>query len=116
MIQFDTVMYFVVDIGSAAEWYSKVFESKVEWENEQYAFIRVGKHRIGFHPEDEKSRSGTGGPIVYWQVDSLSIAMKQLEELGATVQRGTLKTDLGEWTCVLVDPFKNVLGLMSYRT
>ncbi len=112
-MRFDTVMYFATDIGSASKWYAEVFESKVEWENEYFSFIRVGSHRIGFHPEDGKSKPGQGGPIVYWRVESLSIAIKRLEVMGATLQRGPLKTNLGEYTCVLTDSFNNLFGITS---
>ncbi len=54
-----------------------------------------------------------GGAIDYWHVESLSISIKRLEVIGATVHRGTKKTELEEFTCVLLDLFKNLLGLTS---
>ena len=109
----DSTVYFVPDINSAAKWYSDITGAEIKYENELYAYIEVGNAKIGFHPEDKKSRPGQHGQTSYWRVSSLKTAMELLTQKGATLYRGPIFTDLNEHVCVFLDPFENTLGLIS---
>ena len=65
------------------------------------------------HPEDEKNPIGITGQTVYWSVESLTECISQFKAKGATIYRGPLKTSLGEYACILVDPFGNRIGILG---
>ncbi|MDH1622137.1 hypothetical protein N5F07_13270 [Pseudomonas chengduensis] len=110
--KFDSTVYFVEDIHSAAKWYADLVGVEVKYENEMYAYIETGDIKIGFHPEDRKSCSGIAGQTTYWRVDSLGVSIDILAGKGAKLYRGPVKTSLNEHACILIDPFGNTLGLI----
>lgn len=107
----ESVVLFVSNIDEAAAWYAEIFESKVQHENAQYAFIRTPECLIGFHPIDTKCPGGSGGTTIYWEVADLDAAICNLERKGATLYRGPIVTSLGARAAMLVDPFGCTLGL-----
>lgn len=109
----DSVVLFVADIDTAAQWYADIFNASVQYENPKYAYIRAAGVTLGFHPIDAKTLGGVGGTTVYWRVDDVSAAMDALIERGAQRQRGPYVTDLGETTAIVIDPFGCTLGLVS---
>lgn len=113
--KYDSTIYFVKDIHSAAHWYSEIIGSEVKYENEMYAYIEYGNTKLGFHPEDNKSKSGIAGQTMYWRVCSLETAIKALTSRGAKHYRGPIQTSLNEYACILLDPFGNTLGLISSK-
>ncbi|RSN40989.1 VOC family protein [Actinomadura sp. WAC 06369] len=56
---------------------------------------------------------GPGGVLLSWHVDDLEGALRRLLELGATVHEGITVRGEGFVTASVVDPFGNVLGIMS---
>lgn len=112
MLKFiETVLLFVTDIDTAAKWYAEIFDTSVQFENAQYAFIRTPNVLIGFHPADTKCPGGVGGSVVYWEVDDINQAVKYLQERGAVLYRGPIKTDFGAEAAILIDPFGCLIGL-----
>jgi len=111
--KFDSVVYFVKDINLAANWYAEILHAEIKYENKMYAYIELDTGKIGFHPEDEKSKRNTSGQTVYWYVSSVNTAIEELISKGATLYRKPIKTDLDEFACMLIDPFGNSLGLIS---
>ncbi|VAX02991.1 hypothetical protein MNBD_GAMMA20-1844 [hydrothermal vent metagenome] len=114
-IRFDSVVYFVSDIDAAAKWYSEVTNCEVKYENESYAYLELESGKIGFHPVDEKSGKNNFGQTVYWHVSSISEAIHDLTKKGASIYRNPIETDLGEFACMLTDPFGNSFGLISNK-
>lgn len=114
--KFDSTVYFVEDIHCAAKWYADIVGVEVKYENEMYAYIETGDFKIGFHPEDRKSSSGTTGQTTYWRVCSLGASINVLNGKGAKLYRGPLQTSLNEHVCILIDPFGNTIGLISDNT
>jgi predicted enzyme related to lactoylglutathione lyase len=111
--RFDSVVYFVKDVHFAAKWYAEILNADVKYENEMYAYIDLDFGKIGFHPEDEKSKSNTSGQTIYWRVESVSAAIEELIIKGAKLYRSPFKTDLDEFVCMIIDPFGNSFGLIS---
>lgn len=111
--KYDSTVYFVEDIHSAAKWYSDIVGVAVKYENEMYAYIEKGDLKIGFHPEDKKSSHGVAGQTTYWRVAFLRDSIEFLKNKGAVLYRGPLCTSLNEHVCILIDPFGNSLGLIS---
>ena len=112
MLKFvESVVLFVADIHAAARWYAELFASTVQYENPQYAFVRVPGLTLGFHPADAKCPGGVGGTTVYWEVDDLPATVALLQSRGARLHRGPGVTSLGAGAAMLIDPFGCTLGL-----
>jgi uncharacterized protein len=110
----ESMVFFVNDIHAAARWYADLFaiaHHQIEYENENYAFIRAPGVLIGFHPIDEKSPGGVGGSTSYWSVDDLTRALEHMVAHGARLHRGPMRTQFGDKICMLIDPFGNAVGL-----
>jgi len=110
---FNSVIYFVRDIEESARWYSELFNCEVQYENSNYAYINVTSGKLGFHTEDKKNQNSKSGQTVYWSVVSLTDAIEIFTSKGAIVYREPMETDLGEFACMLIDPFGNSIGLIS---
>jgi predicted enzyme related to lactoylglutathione lyase len=54
-----------------------------------------------------------GGEIVFWHVDDLHATVKRLLELGATEYQPITEHGPGFVTATVVDPFGNLLGVMT---
>jgi predicted enzyme related to lactoylglutathione lyase len=113
--KFDSTVYFVADIHSAAQWYADILGTDVKYENSLYAYIQNVDVKIGFHPADTKSGTGVNGQTTYWRVAALQAAIDLLLAKGARLYRGPLQTSLNESACIVLDPFGNSLGLISDR-
>lgn len=112
MLKFvESVVFFVTDIHAAARWYAELFNSTVQYENPQFAFVRTPGMTLGFHPADAQCPGGVGGTTVYWEVDDLAAAIAHLQSRGARLHRGPGVTSLGAGAAMLIDPFGCTLGL-----
>ena len=60
---------------------------------------------------DNKVASGAAGSVVYWRVVNLHHEVQRLVTLGATLYRGPMKIQGGEWMCQVRDPWGNCIGL-----
>jgi predicted enzyme related to lactoylglutathione lyase len=55
-----------------------------------------------------------GGAVVYWHVDDIAATLEKVTAMGATEYEPlTKRGDAGFITASVVDPFGNILGLMS---
>lgn len=119
-----TVTYFADDHVAAADWYSKLLDTKpyfdsVEWgKGPGYLEFRIGdyQHELGilarrFAPHG--ASDAAAGAVVYWAVDDLQAAVDRALALGATEHAPITKQGDGFVTASVVDPFGNVLGLMA---
>lgn len=112
--QLESVVLFVPDIDIAASWYADLFQTEVQRENAQYAFIQAPGCLLGFHPLDSKCPGGPGGPggtTIYWEVANLPATIRELELKGAVLYRGPITTSFGAKAAILLDPFGCTLGL-----
>jgi predicted enzyme related to lactoylglutathione lyase len=107
----ESVVLFVEDIDAAAKWYASLFGSKVNYENEKYAFVQAPGVLYGFHPSDAKCPGGVGGTTVYWEVEDLEATVADLVARGAHLHRGPGKTSFGAGAAMLVCPFGCTIGL-----
>ncbi len=109
--QLESVVLFVPDIDIAASWYADLFQTEVQRENAQYAFIQAPGCLLGFHPLDSKCPGGPGGTTIYWEVANLPATIRELELKGAVLYRGPITTSFGAKAAILLDPFGCTLGL-----
>lgn len=123
---FSTISFWADDVEAAAAWYQDFLGFEPYFKRPgpdgrlAYAEFRVGdyQHELGiisnrFRPPAE-SANPPGGAIMYWHVDGLEATMERLLAMGATEhQPVTPRGDSGFVTASVVDPFGNVLGVMS---
>jgi catechol 2,3-dioxygenase-like lactoylglutathione lyase family enzyme len=111
-----TSTFYADDLEAAKDWYTEFFgvEPYYHVPNGYYEF-RIGdyQHEFGivnraYAPEG--ARNAPGGAIVNWHVDDLQATFDGATVYDPITPRGN---DGSFVTAAVVDPFGNVLGLMS---
>ncbi len=115
-LKIESVLYFVSDIHRAAQWYATLFNTDVQYENPQFAFIQTPDLVLGFHPADAKNPSGHSSSVAYWAVDDVELTLNSLLANGCTLYRGPAKTSLDATVAMLIDPFGNRLGITQHTS
>ncbi|UOQ90385.1 VOC family protein [Agromyces endophyticus] len=122
-----TINCYVDDPAAAAAWYTEVLGIEPYFNRPgpdgraAYVEFRIGDHQqeLGFidrrfAPEVLAGTAGApGGAIMHWHVDDLEQAVARLTELGATPLLPITEHGPGFVTASFVDPFGNVLGVMT---
>ncbi|MCD2443269.1 VOC family protein [Agromyces sp. SYSU K20354] len=120
-----TVNCYVEDPAAAAAWYTEVLGIEPYFNRPgpdgraAYVEFRIGDHQqeLGFidrrFAPSRLAAGGGAGPIVHWHVDDLETAVARLVELGATPLLPITEHGPGFVTASVVDPFGNVLGVMT---
>lgn len=115
-----TVNYFADDLEAAKDWYSELLGVQPYFAVPGgYYEFRIGDYQaeLGIiagkfapsHPDVP------GGQIVNWHVDDVAATVERLLGMGATVHEPIIERGAGTSfvTASVVDPFGNVLGIMS---
>ncbi|GAA1807097.1 VOC family protein [Agromyces neolithicus] len=121
-----TVNCYVEDPAEAAAWYAQVlgiepyFNRPAPDGRAAYVEFRIGDHQqeLGFidrrfAPSALAGSAAPTGPIVHWHVDDLEAAVARLIDLGATTLLPITEHGPGFITASVIDPFGNVLGVMT---
>ena len=113
-----TVSIFADDLEAAQAWYTDLLgiEPYFHVPGAYYEF-RIGdyQHELGII-DRRFAPAGAGGPqgqVVYWHVDDVEATLERLRELGATVFEDVRDRGHGFVTATVVDPFGNLLGVMT---
>lgn len=127
---FSTLNLWADEVGAAADWYARFLGIDPYFERSgpdgtlAYAEFRIGdyQHELGiidsrYRPTTADTRGGEnvpGGAVMHWHVDDLAGTVEKLLSMGATVHQPiTPRGDAGFVTASVVDPFGNVLGVMT---
>lgn len=113
-----TVNFYAQDLEAAKEWYTEFLGLPPYFAVPGYYEFRVGdyEHEFGlidYAYRPARAQPGPGGEIVHWHVDDLQATYDRLLELGATEYDPITTRGPGFVTASVVDPFGNVLGIMS---
>lgn len=125
-----TLNFWAVDVAAAAAWYSEFLGMEPYFERSgpdgspAYVEFRIGDylHELGiidsrYRPAPAAANSVAAEPsgaIMYWHVDDLAGTMERLLAMGAAEHQPiTARGDSGFVTASVVDPFGNILGVMS---
>ncbi|MEU4746094.1 VOC family protein, partial [Actinosynnema sp. NPDC023658] len=114
-----TTTDFPPDLDAATTWYTDFFGTPPYFTVPGgYVEFRIGdyEHEFGivnstYAPHD--TRTSPAGAITYWAVDDLQATLDRLTELGATPHDQPRVRGEGYTTASVVDPFGNVLGIMT---
>jgi predicted enzyme related to lactoylglutathione lyase len=118
-----TVSYYADDIEAATRWYSELlgvepyFSRPVEGPP-AYVEFRIGDYQAELGIIDRRhapagAANGPGGEIVFWAVDDLAATVDRLIAMGAKEYEPITERGPGFVTASVVDPFGNVLGVMT---
>lgn len=126
---FATVNLFADDLAAARDWYAALlgvapyFERPGPDGEPAYVEFRVGdyRHELGIvrgayapHGVGVGVGAAPAGAVLYWAVDDLAATLDRLLAMGAEEHQGIVdRGGNGFVTASVVDPFGNVLGIMT---
>jgi predicted enzyme related to lactoylglutathione lyase len=122
---FATLNIWADDVPAAAAWYADLLGQEPYFSRSgpdgrpAYVEFRVGDHADELGIIDRRwqppaATAGPGGAIMHWHVDDLAATVDRLVALGAAPYEPiTPRGDTGFVTASVVDPFGNVLGVMT---
>jgi predicted enzyme related to lactoylglutathione lyase len=113
-----TVSFYADDLEAASRWYAEFLGIEPYFRVPGYVEFRIGDYEDELGIIDRRhapSRGGSGpaGEIVFWHVDDLAATVDRLISLGASEYEPIKDRGHGFVTASVVDPFGNVLGVMT---
>jgi predicted enzyme related to lactoylglutathione lyase len=114
-----TISLWAADHQSAVKWYGQLFGLEPYFTQPGYAEFRVGDHATEVGIIDRKYAphlvfpTGPAGIVVYWHVDDLPATLQRVLSMGATQLEAPQDRGHGFVTTTVVDPFGNILGIIS---
>lgn len=122
---FSTINFWADDVSAAVTWYTEFLGVEPYFMRPgpdgrpAYVEFRIGDFQAELGIIDRKfgppgAANEPGGAIMYWHVDDLQSTVERLLSLGAKeFEPITARGTSGFVTASVVDPFGNVLGVMS---
>ena len=116
-----TLSFYAEDLPAAKKWYADLLGTEPYFSVPGYVEFRLGdyQHELGIIDKQyapAAATKATGGAIAYWHVDDLPAALETLLSSGASPYEKMTDRSGGQMTFVtasVVDPFGNVLGIMT---
>ncbi|WP_084263030.1 VOC family protein [Actinomadura formosensis] len=122
---FATISLWADDLEAAGDWYAELlgvrpyFSAPGPDGRAAYYEFRVGDYAHELGLVDARFRPGgpgtgePGGAIMYWHVDDLEAAVARLLAMGAREHEKITERGEGFVTASVIDPFGNLVGVMS---
>jgi predicted enzyme related to lactoylglutathione lyase len=120
---FATIAYFADDMAAAEGWYTELLGIPPYFRREidgapAYLEFRIGDYQAELGLIDSRfapygAQERPAGAIMQWHVDDLSGTFDRLLALGAKELEGITERGEGFVTASVVDPFGNILGIMT---
>ena len=122
---FCTLNFWADDVSAARDWYAEFLGTEAYFDRPgpdgrpAYVEFRIGDSLDEFGIIDSRYRPAgaadqPGGAVMHWHVDDLPGTVQRLLDRGATAYLPiTDQGDSGYITASVVDPFGNVLGVMT---
>ena len=116
-----TVNYWTADLPAARKWYTELLGVEPYFEVPgAYLEFRIGdyQHELGlinsnYLPAGTSTDPAPAGEILYWHVDNLQESLGRLLSMGAHEHQPVTERGHGFVTASVIDPFGNILGIMS---
>jgi predicted enzyme related to lactoylglutathione lyase len=114
-----TVNFYAANHKDAVKWYSDFLEMEPYFNVPGYSEFRIGDYQNELGIIDSKYAPKNiadkpAGATIYWHVDNLQATVDRLVSLGATIHDPiTARGNNGFVTASVVDPFGNILGVMT---
>ena len=121
---FSTLNIWADDVRAAADWYTEFLGIEPYYEQAgpdgrpAYIEFRIGDYLAELGIIDRRyapagSASAPGGAVMHWHVDDLEATVERLLWMGAEQYEPITARGQGFVTASVVDPFGNVLGVMT---
>ncbi|WP_405808669.1 VOC family protein [Streptomyces sp. NBC_00210] len=113
-----TVSFWAADLAAAKSWYTELLGIEPYFERPGYVEFRIGdyQHELGLI-DAAYAPAGVpdvpGGAVMYWHVDDLNATFETLLAKGAKEYQAPTVRGEGFVTASVIDPFGNILGVMS---
>jgi len=107
-----TVVYKVVDLTKAKDWYSKAFGTKPYFDEPFYVGFNIGGYELGLLPDDKPKEGKGEGVVSYWGVEDIDFVFKEMIGLGAEVHEKPTNVGGELMVASLIDPWGNIIGLI----
>ncbi|MDX8036965.1 VOC family protein [Lentzea sp. BCCO 10_0856] len=118
-----TVSYYADDLEQARAWYASFLGVDAYFERSTpdgmlaYVEFRIGDYQAELGLVNRRFEATPSekpaGQILYWAVDDLDATLARLLELGAQVHDEPRVRGEGFVTASVIDPFGNILGVMT---
>jgi len=118
-----TINLYAADHQAANKWYTEFLGIEPYFKVKGYSEFRIGdyQHELGiidsaFAPDG--ATNVPAGIIAYWHVDDLKATLDKLISMGATEYQAITDRSGGKGnfvTASVVDPFGNILGIMTNK-
>ena len=108
-----TVIYWVPDLATAKDWYTKAFGVAPYFDQPFYVGFEIGGYELGLHPYGDKTVKAGDNVVTYWGVPDVDVAMRHLRDVGAEPHDPAQEVGEGIKVGSVVDPFGNVIGLIE---
>jgi predicted enzyme related to lactoylglutathione lyase len=112
-----TISFYAADLAAAQSWYTELLGFEPYFQRPGYVEFRIGDYQSELGIIDARYAPyevGTpAGAVVFWHVDDLSGTLDRLLAAGATLHEGITERGEGFVTASVVDPFGNILGVMT---
>lgn len=113
-----TVNFYASDHDGAKKWYSEFLGIEPYFNVPGYFEFRIGDYQqelgiIDSNYAIEGYSSKPSGALINWHVDDLKATFDRLISMGATEYQPITDRTEGFVTASVVDPFGNILGIMS---
>lgn len=118
-----TMTYYADDLEEARAWYTEFLGVEAYFERRTpdgelgYVEFRIGDFQAELGLVQRRFEvtpsSGPAGAILFWAVDDLDATLARLRELGAKTHDEPRVRGEGFVTASVVDPFGNILGVMT---
>ena len=121
---FATLNIWADDVAAAVVWYTEFLGVQAYFERSgpegrpAYVEFRIGDYQAELGIIDRRfapagASTEPGGAIMHWHVDDLDATVQRLLSMGATEYEPITARGEGFITASVIDPFGNVLGVMS---
>lgn len=105
-----SVTYQVPDLEKATQWYGKILNRQPVLDSPLAVMFEVGDCGLNLKPEANLLQKYDERVVVYWEVDDIDAAYRQLLEFGAT-PHGEIIHLLNSRIAKVLDPFGNIIGI-----
>ena len=108
-----TVVYQVINLQEAKQWYAKVFCRQPYFDEPFYVGFNIGGFELGLDPGRNGVQPSADNVVAYWGVENCQTAFDHLLASGATAMQMPQEVGGGIVHAYVLDPFGNVLGVIE---
>jgi predicted enzyme related to lactoylglutathione lyase len=112
MLGLRTCAYMVGNLKEAAEWYSKVFETKPYFDENFYVGFNIKGYELGLLPEEKPTKDKKDSVLSYWGVEDIHKEYKRFLNLGAVKHEEPKNVGDELMVASVKDPWGNIIGLI----